>query len=283
MDDRRAVLLSATRKATHVRQEIVLGMQKVEEDHECDLFLLSSHRAYVANKALPEFALLGNRNIDGWGIGHYVDSSARTIRSQEKAVRGGRASATFATAAECIASPIILGHLRTASQGSRRVENNHPFMLHFLDYDWLLIHNGTASRHEFMSGQERLLIDSDSDTPRIFEFLQRRILEYFHAQPTHSLIHACRNAYQELRRFDSVGTYNIILSNGHLTFVFVDWREFYLLHREKSSGDTALLSTVKLTDKEEWLTIRCHKDQGKVAKMLVFSGPTLVFNGDILE
>jgi hypothetical protein len=34
--------------------------------HECDLFLLSSHRAHAADRLLPEFARRGNRNIHGW-------------------------------------------------------------------------------------------------------------------------------------------------------------------------------------------------------------------------
>lgn len=40
-----------------------------------------------------------------------------------------------------------------------------------------------------------------------------------------------------------------------------------------------LASTLKLTDDEEWIEVdrRPRKD----AKMLVYAGPTLIFNGDV--
>jgi hypothetical protein len=45
------------------------------------------------------------------------------------------------------------------------------------------------------------------------------------------LIAACRRAYRSLLDQDPTGKFNLILSNGYLTFAFVHWRDFYLLHR----------------------------------------------------
>ncbi len=81
--------------------------------HECDLFLLSSHQSYFANKALAEFAVRGARNMDGWGIAGYHHGRANVLRSADL-------SREFYMAAR-VTSPIILGHLRNISVGARSV------------------------------------------------------------------------------------------------------------------------------------------------------------------
>ena len=250
-----------------------------EPAHECDLFLLSSHRPYLADRILPEFARQVRRNVDGWGIGTYIDGRARVVKSPEPATDGAEISREFAIAVEAVSGPTILGHLRLTSRGENRRKNNHPFLLPFLDSEWLLIHNGTAiSPDRLLPPDERLLPESTSDTPRVFEFLRCQIIDYYLADPRHSLIESVRKAYGALLDRDP-GKFNLILSNGHLSFVFVHWRPFYLLHREKDSGDVALVSTIELTPGEEWVKFEALR--GKRAKILVFSGPTLVLNGDV--
>ena len=249
------------------------------QDHDCDLFLLSSHRSYLADRILPEFARQGSRNIHGWGLGTYADARAIVVRRSESATEGLFLGREFATAVEAMTGTTILGHLRLASRGRTRRENNHPFRLHFLGYDWLLIHNGSARNHDtLVPPDERLLTESDSDTPRVFEFLRREMIREFLSSPRRSLIESCRKAYQALLRADP-GTFNVILTNGHLSFVFIHWRPFYALHREKDTGDVALISTLRLTHEEEWVEFNVR--EGKRAKMLVFNGSTLILNGDI--
>ena len=253
-------------------------MPSTDQLHECDLFCLSSYRNYTGDRILPVFARRGATNIDGWGIGYYADAEARVVRRERRAVDSGSVSEEFAMAVETISSSVILGHLRLASRGATCRQNNHPFLLQFLGYDWLLIHNGSAARAEqLVPPEQRLLRESDSDTPRVFEFLRARIVRYCNA-PQHSLIEGCRMAYNELLEADP-GGFNLILSNGQLSFVFIHWRPFYWLRRMKGSGDVALVSTLRLTDEEGW--IECRPLQGRKARMLVFNGPTLIFNGDI--
>jgi predicted glutamine amidotransferase len=201
------------------------------------------------------------------------------VRRSEAATEGPSLGREFATAVEAITGPTILGHLRLTSRGRTRRENNHPFHLHFLGYDWLLVHNGSAHNHETLVPPDgRLLTDSDSDTPRVFEFLRREMIRQFLSSPKKSLIVSCRTAYQTLREADP-GKFNIILTNGHLSFVFIHWRPFYVLRREKDTGDVALISTLRLTDHEEWVEFK--RGEGKLARMLVFNGHTLILNGDV--
>lgn len=258
------------------------NLNKKNKSHNCDLFMLSSHKPYYAKESLTEFAVLGSRNTDGWGLGSYDNGKANIIRSSDAVhdIRAdGEINREFRVAMTATCSALILGHLRLTSSGDSRVANNHPFKLHFLGYDWLLIHNGTArNKNKLVPHDERLLLDSDSDTPRVFEFMRHHIIDYYNTKPAYSLIEACRTAYMTLLDADS-GKFNLILSNGYLSFAFIHWRPFYLLHREKQTGDVALLSTIKLSEKEEWVKFSCGL--GKKARMLVFNGNTLIFNGDI--
>jgi predicted glutamine amidotransferase len=250
----------------------------IQPRHECDLFLLSSHRPYFADRLLPSFAHAGGRNIHGWGIGYYVDGEANVVRSCETALRGGHLNRAFSAAVQTASSPVIVGHLRFSSAGSIRTENNHPFKLNFLGYDWLLAHNRTANRPEqLVNFDEQLLLESDSDTPRVFEFIRAQIINYYLADPKRSLMAACKKAYAKLRESDS-GKFNIILSNGYLSFVFIHWRPFFLLQREKDRGAIIAVSTLReLTTHEEW--VQFDPPGNRKSKLLVFNGPTLVWNG----
>src|SRR5437763_1733423 len=99
------------------------------QDHECVLFLLSSHRSYLADRILPEFARQGARNIHGWGLGTYADDHAIVVRRSESATEETSLGREFATAVEAMTGTTILGHLRLTSRGRTRRENNHPFRL----------------------------------------------------------------------------------------------------------------------------------------------------------
>lgn len=161
-------------------------------DHNCDLFFLSSHSGYYADQSLTEFALLGNRNVHGWGVGAFLNGKPHIIKSRESALSHGDLSKEFTTAIRATAGTVILGHLRLTSQGSTKLENNHPFMLPFLGSSSLLIHNGTSRNHEILvPPHDRILLDATNDTPRIFEFLRAKMIEYSCSNPRRSLIESC--------------------------------------------------------------------------------------------
>lgn len=248
------------------------------EQHECDLFLMSSHTDYFAERSLPDFARFGSRNMDGWGIGFYNSGKGKAIRSELPASSAsvpGNVSREFAAAARALSSPIILGHLRRSTGSEVCLENSHPFKMSFLGYDWLMIHNGFSSNTSLVPPDRRLIRESTNDSPRVFEFLREHIISYYSQDARKSLITACKKAYASLLTADPNGKLNIILSNGYLSFAFIHWRPFYLLHREKEQSDVALLSTLKLSE-EDWIEFNCPDTPA--AKMLVLSGPTLIWN-----
>jgi len=252
------------------------------QEHECDLFLMSSHHPYGAESALSEFASRGSLNIHGWGIGSYLGRAAVVVRSESSVVSDSKSrdlSNEFRVAILATHSPIVLGHLRLSSRGSLGVQNNHPFCLSFLGYDWLFVHNGTAVDHEkLVPVEERLLVESDNDSARVFEFLRRQVIDYYLSSYRKSLIQAWRHAFKSLLSTNN-GSFNIIVSNGYLSFALVHWRSFWYLHREKQAGDALLVTTLKLTDNEEWVVFNKRAD--RTAKLLVFSGHSLILNGDV--
>lgn len=256
------------------------NQQHINEEHECDLFLMSSHGAWSAEHSLDSFARRGSRNIHGWGIGSYREGKARVIRRESAALNGDHVSGEFDVAMNSISSDVIVGHLRLSSSGGVMRENSHPFKLSFLGYDWVMVHNGTGRRiKEMVPHNERLLERSSNDSARAFEYLRKEIISYFCSDDKRSLIEAVRSAYAKLIENDPEGTYNIILSNGYLSWCFIHWRPFYVLNREKESHDVALVSTIKLTDHEEWIEVT--RGRTKKARMHVYSGPTLIMNGDV--
>src|SRR5580700_3536354 len=114
----------------------------------CRLFAQISPEPSSARDLLvdSEFSLLrqadgdpANPQKDGWGIAWFgADGRARVTKS------GGAASAEraeFARAADEAVSPVVLGHLRAASNPHLDRAHAHPFE----DDGWVFIHNGTLT------------------------------------------------------------------------------------------------------------------------------------------
>ena len=100
----------------------------MDVQHECDLFLMTSHYPYYGDNILAEFARQGIRNMDGWGIAGYNNGKVKIIKSAEPAVKSNShnvISNEFAVAIDSISGEVVLGHLRLTSMGKTIVENNH--------------------------------------------------------------------------------------------------------------------------------------------------------------
>lgn len=216
----------------------------------------------------------GDRNRSGWGLGLYDGRTARVVRDAAPALKQGRLSGRFADQIEKAESAIILGHLRLATRGRVSQENNHPFHLHFLGHDWLFAHNGSAHRDDLVQPERRLLLEATVDTARVFEFIRHELVGWLEDQPTRSLVGGVRRAFRRLLQADPDGSYNLLLSNGDVTFALVHWRPFYLLRREKEPDGVLLLSTLQLTEGEPWQEIGL--DRGP--RLLIVSGDRLLLN-----
>lgn len=137
--------------------------------------------AQLATKAEPardllvdsEFSLLkqadgdpANPQKDGWGVAWFgSDGRARVTKS------GGNAAVekdAFVRAADAAVAPIVLGHLRAASNPHVDAAHAHPFE----DEGWVFMHNGTltiADEVKAALGHRRSRLKTDSDSEVYFQ------------------------------------------------------------------------------------------------------------------
>jgi len=141
----------------------------------CRLFAQVAPRAEGARDLLvdADFSLLHqadgdgkNPQKDGWGVAWFgADGAPRVTKS------GGSAAAErerFARAADEAVSPIVLGHLRAASNPHLDDSHAHPFA----DAGWVFIHNGTLTIADEVAaalGPRRARVRTKSDSEVYFQ------------------------------------------------------------------------------------------------------------------
>lgn len=116
-----------------------------------------------------------NPQKDGWGMAWFgADGKPRVVKS------GRPASAEperFTAAADAAFSPVVLGHIRAASNPHVDDAHAHPFE----DDGWTFIHNGTLTiRAEVVEalGPRRSRLKTDSDSEAYFQqFLKHLAVE----------------------------------------------------------------------------------------------------------
>ncbi len=205
----------------------------------CDLLSLSSAHPYRASKSIPLFALLGQRNCHGWGIGYFNDLNEEIIyKSKSSVYKGGKIDPGLEKLSSSISSKYILGHLRLASVGETCDSNCHPFSLSFLGKNWIFVHNGTCPDITDYETTGKRITEATNDSARLFEFLRDEIVKSYSAsniQPQ-ELYRVVENAVISL--FESYsGNYNFLLGTNSMLFAFSHYRPFWILRRIKEQGD----------------------------------------------
>jgi len=234
----------------------------------CDLLTISSRTAYKASYSLPDFAVCGERNCDGWGVGYFREDGTAQVRKSSHAAydpEHDTLDAALVKLAKETRSQYFLGHVRFTSCGETCDQNCHPFKLSFLGRDWLFAHNGTCREIVKYESPNDSVPDATNDSARVFEYLRDRILKrYAPSGPgARSLFGALTDATLELiNEYDSPDgrgdNFNYVLCDGQLLFVFMHHRPFYMLHRAKERADALILTTCGgedgggLTDAEAW-------------------------------
>ncbi len=252
------------------------SMALEEEAHECDLLLVSCQRKDRAVEALPLFAKEGFRNRDGWGIGYFSGPDANVVKDLAPALSDEAVHRGITQTADEIRSKTFLCHLRLASCGPKQVVNNHPFKLaNRLGGDWLFAHNGTVKRYDLLETETGRILESGTDSARIFEFMLHQMEHWLDAHPVGGIVEAAIDAYQQLRiRLNGTpAKTNLLMSNGKLSFAFLQWRDWWLQRRLKGNAPAYILSTCELNSDRPDLQFktRLQNDQ-----MLVFADGVLV-------
>jgi predicted glutamine amidotransferase len=99
---------------------------------------------------------------DGWGVAWFGADGRPTIMKSGGSAAAERAE--FARAADAAVAPVVIGHLRAASNAHVNRDYAHPFE----DEGWVFIHNGTLTIWKEVaaalgSRKARLKTDSDSE------------------------------------------------------------------------------------------------------------------------
>ncbi|MEM1586395.1 MAG: class II glutamine amidotransferase [Candidatus Bathyarchaeia archaeon] len=269
----------------------------------CRLFGLISVRPYNAFRYLfsdpcslfaQSMADLTRLQCDGWGIGFYVNSSLKVIRSAEP-VYGERER--FKRLAENIKSNIIVAHIRRASnpRGLPReklisIDNSQPFYYG----NYVFAHNGVIMIPDEVAGllgDWRLMIRGLNDSEVYFWYLIKKLHE------GRSVVEALKDFERDLwmvwqgvreRHPDKTRPYmglNMIFSDGEKLYAYCRYDEeldgaikslcyggqpgmqmTYTINSEK-----LVVSSEKTNLEEDWRPLECSQlltgyiENGRVA------------------
>lgn len=107
-----------------------------------------------------------NPQKDGWGLAWFgADGKPRVVKSGRPA---SEEKERFAAAADAAFSPVVLGHIRAASNPHVDEAHAHPFE----DEGWTFIHNGTLTVHREVAaalGKRAARLKTDSDSEVYFQ------------------------------------------------------------------------------------------------------------------
>jgi len=241
----------------------------------CDLFALSAATNYSAPEALPLFASMASKNMDGWGIGYFRKGRALVEKSAQRVYLPGRVHDSYQRLARVVSSRIIISHVRFRTSGPVDECHAHPFTLKFCGSEWLFAHNGKAPAIESYRTEGEVSAVAVSDSAKAFEFLRDRIASHcgIYAAPFPLFDHVCQGTALMIKEYP--GEYNYLLTNGSVIFAFTNHRQFMLLKGSRKLEGGLLLTTLEegLSD-EKWL--RMARSSSAQGLMLAISGTDVV-------
>ena len=246
----------------------------------CDLFALSAATNYSAPKSLPLFASKAGRNMDGWGIGYFKKGRAYVEKSAARAYYEGRFHDGFQRLTRVIASKFIIAHVRLRTSGPIDECHAHPFVARLNGQDWIFAHNGKAPAIEAYRGKTIQLDEAVSDSARAFEYLlDGMTARYESGRHFHGLFSAVMDTSRQLVE-EYPGSYNYLLTNGWVLFVFSNHRQLLLLKESQNLEGGLLLTTVERgLSGENWA--RVARKPGSSGILMAIVGSDIVLMEEI--
>lgn len=140
----------------------------------CRLFGLHSQHPVGSDYLLDAhtgFARLSKVHKDGWGLAYYRDQQACLTRALTRADQ----DPAFVELGQGLKTNTLIAHLRLATIGENKLDNNHPFQYQ----DWIFAHNGNIKHFDRyrqlilsqINPHFRAWIQGDTDSELIFYFL----------------------------------------------------------------------------------------------------------------
>jgi glutamine amidotransferase len=217
----------------------------------CELFGLSAGRPVSFTCSLDRFAAHGSLegpNHDGWGVAAYEGGDARIIKEPAAA-----AQSEWVRFIEQhgVSSPLVIAHIRRASEGGRSLVNTHPFDRELGGRRHLFAHNGLLPdiRVGFCPLRQFHPI-GETDSEYAFCVLLDRLTGLWADMERPSAASRRALVAEFAAELALLGPANFIYSDGELLFAYGDQRQhdtgvvappgLHLLQRRVMPDDQAL-------------------------------------------
>jgi len=132
----------------------------------CELFSISSRVPTSVTFSLERLARHGRNNgpHDGWGVAFYDGNDVSLFREPEPA---SESKLVQYIEQDSPPSPMIISHIRAATQGDRVLRNTHPFARELAGRQHVFAHNGDLrgieSDPDFTPDRYHPVGDTDSE------------------------------------------------------------------------------------------------------------------------
>jgi predicted glutamine amidotransferase len=192
----------------------------------CELFCLSSRIPTVATFSFQRFAARGGcdgHTIDGWGLAFYDGRDMRLYREPEPA---GESAWLRFIAERRISSPLLLSHIRRATQGGVSLANTQPFAREMGGRMHCFAHNGRLAGVEALRTGKvpRFRPVGDTDSEIAFCMLLDRLWPLWRDGETPSLDRRLSAIAAFAAEIRPLGPANFLYSDGDAVFALGDRR-----------------------------------------------------------
>lgn len=188
-----------------------------ESRRMCELMGMSFEGPVSADFSIREFALRGEENADGWGLGWYPDRSLAIVKEPVK--WGESRYAGFLEEYPALRSRLYIAHVRHKTVGGLPTRSDtHPFAREFGGREYCFAHNGTILGFSSLElGLFRPLGSTDSE--HVFCHL---LSEVAANDPPLDAEEGWRWMHERLSALNRMGKLNVLVSDGERLFVYHD-------------------------------------------------------------
>lgn len=165
------------------------------------------------------------RHTDGFGVAFHHDDGCRVFHDP---AAGAHSPLAHFLREQPIRSRIAIAHIRRANRGRVSVANTHPFQRELWGRWWTFAHNGQ------LRGVKRWPLSHDhpvgsTDSEHAFCWLLDQLRHRFARMPKEATL--ARAIAELCRRLDTLGRFNVLLSDGIRLYAFCSNRLVYLTRR----------------------------------------------------
>ncbi len=208
---------------------------------------------------------------DGWGITFYEGKGIRVFRDPSAGVHSEIAKLVKNYP---IKSPLVIAHIRRASQGKVCLENTHPFNRELWGRNWTFAHNGNLKG---VKGRPLSLFRpvGSTDSEYAFCWILDQVQRRFPDPPPvkEDLMRFIKGLLDDLHM---LGRFNVLLCDGEFLYAYCSTKltwltrkapfgraslvdmDWHIDFKEKATATdvVTVIATRPLTRNEEWTTMR---------------------------